>query len=138
MTNEVETPTVPADQLVKVYIRIRDAKAKLQKEFDEAVGALDVQLDAIEAELLTLCKATGQDGGRTDHGTFTRTVKTRYWTSDWQSMYAFIKTHDALELLEQRVSQGNMKKFLQENPNTLPEGLNVDSKYSITVRRPNK
>ena len=138
MTTEVETPTMPADKLVKVYIRIRDAKAKLQKEFDEAVGALDVQLDAIEAELLTLCKATGQDGGRTDHGTFTRTVKTRYWTSDWQSMYAFIKNHDALELLEQRVSQGNMKKFLQENPNTLPEGLNVDSKYSITVRRPTK
>lgn len=138
MTTEVETPTMPADKLVKVYIRIRDAKAKLQKEFDEAVGALDVQLDAIEAELLTLCKATGQDGGRTDHGTFTRTVKTRYWTSDWQSMYEFIKNHDALELLEQRVSQGNMKKFLQENPDTLPAGLNVDSKYSITVRRPSK
>ena len=138
MTTEVETPTMPADKLVKVYIRIRDAKAKLQKEFDEAVGALDVQLDAIEAELLTLCKATGQDGGRTDHGTFTRTVKTRYWTSDWQSMYAFIKNHDALELLEQRVSQGNMKEFLKKNPDTLPAGLNVDSKYSITVRRPSK
>lgn len=138
MTTEVETPTMPADKLVKVYIRIRDAKAKLQKEFDEAVGALDVQLDAIEAELLTLCKATGQDGGRTDHGTFTRTVKTRYWTNDWQSLYAFIKTHDALELLERRVSQGNMKEFLQENPDTVPAGLNVDSKYSITVRRPSK
>ena len=53
-------------------------------------------------------------------------------------MYEFIKDHNALELLEQRVSQGNMKKFLQDNPQELPAGLNVDSKYSITVRRPTK
>ena len=138
MTEEVEAPKYDADRLVRVYIRIRDAKAKLKQEFDDAAASLDEQMDAVEAELLALCKTTGQDGGRTDHGTFTRTVKTRYWTSDWQSMYAFIKDHNALELLEQRVSQGNMKKFLQDNPQELPAGLNVDSKYSITVRRPTK
>ena len=138
MTEEVEAPKYDADRLVRVYIRIRDAKAKLKQEFDDAATSLDEQMDAVEAELLALCKTTGQDGGRTDHGTFTRTVKTRYWTSDWQSMYAFIKDHNALELLEQRVSQGNMKKFLQDNPQELPAGLNVDSKYSITVRRPTK
>lgn len=138
MTEEVEAPKYDADRLVRVYIRIRDAKAKLKQEFDDAASSLDEQMDAVEAELLALCKTTGQDGGRTDHGTFTRTVKTRYWTSDWQSMYEFIKDHNALELLEQRVSQGNMKKFLQDNPQELPAGLNVDSKYSITVRRPTK
>lgn len=138
MTEEVEAPKYDADRLVRVYIRIRDAKAKLKQEFDDATTSLDAQMDAVEAELLALCKTTGQDGGRTDHGTFTRTVKTRYWTSDWQSMYEFIKDHNALELLEQRVSQGNMKKFLQDNPQELPAGLNVDSKYSITVRRPTK
>ncbi len=138
MTEEVEAPKYDADRLVRVYIRIRDAKAKLKQEFDDAAASLDTQMEAVEAELLALCKTTGQDGGRTDHGTFTRTVKTRYWTSDWQSMYEFIKDHNALELLEQRVSQGNMKKFLQDNPQELPVGLNVDSKYSITVRRPTK
>lgn len=138
MTEEVEAPKYDADRLVRVYIRIRDAKAKLKQEFDDAAASLDEQMDAVEAELLALCKTTGQDGGRTDHGTFTRTVKTRYWTSDWQSMYKFITDHNALELLEQRVSQGNMKKFLQDNPQELPAGLNVDSKYSITVRRPTK
>jgi hypothetical protein len=53
-------------------------------------------------------------------------------------MYRFIKDHDAVELLERRVAQLNMKTFLQENPGLLPEGLNVDSKYSITVRRATK
>ena len=41
----------------------------------------------------------------------------------------------AVELLEQRVHQTNMKQFLKENPDLLPEGINVDSKYSISVRR---
>jgi len=138
MTEATEAPRYDADRLVRVYIKIRDAKAQLKSEFDESVGRLDVQMDAVEAELLALCKTTGQDGGRTDHGTFTRTVRTRYWTSDWQSMYAFIKEHNSIELLEQRVSQGNMKVFLKENPDKLPAGLNVDSKYAITVRRPTK
>jgi hypothetical protein len=138
MTEEPQAPKYDADQLVRVYIKIRDAKAKLKTEFEEASIRLDEHMEVVEAELLALCKTTGQDGGRTNHGTFTRTVKTRYWTSDWKSMHAFIKENDALDLLEQRVSQGNMKAFLKENPDKLPAGLNVDSKYSITVRRPTK
>jgi hypothetical protein len=138
MTEEASPPKYDADRLVRVYVKIRDAKAALKSEFDAANDRLSEQMDSIEGELLNLCKSTGQDGGRTDHGTFTRTVKTRYWTSDWQSMYSFIKEHNALELLEQRVSQGNMKTFLKDNPDAMPAGLNVDSKYSITVRRPTK
>lgn len=127
-----------ADRLVKAYIRIRDAKAKLTSDYDAEFERLDNLLKIVETELLEVCKATGQDGGKTANGTFTRTVKTRYWTSDWKSMYDFIKENNALELLEQRVAQGNMKTFLKENPDKLPAGMNVDSRYSITVRRPTK
>ena len=124
-----------ANQLVKVYIKIRDAKDRLVKQHEEALEKLEQQLDVVEQELLAICKATGQDGGKTEHGSFTRTVKVRYWTSDWDSMYQFIKDHDAPELLERRVHQGNFKEFLQDNPDKMPQGMNVDSRYSITVRR---
>ena len=124
-----------ANQLVKVYIKIRDAKERLFKQHEEELEKLEQQLDTVEQELLAICKATGQDGGKTESGSFTRTVKTRYWTSDWDSMYQFIKDHDAPELLERRIHQGNFKEFLQENPDTMPQGMNVDARYSITVRR---
>ena len=124
-----------ANQLVKVYIKIRDAKDRLVKQHEEELGKLEQQLDVVEQELLAICKATGQDGGKTESGSFTRTVKTRYWTSDWDSMYQFIKDHDAPELLERRVHQGNFKEFLQDNPDKMPQGMNVDARYSITVRR---
>lgn len=124
-----------ANQLVKVYIKIRDAKERKVKQHEEELAVLEQQLDVVEQELLAICKATGQDGGKTESGSFTRTVKTRYWTSDWDSMYQFIKDHDAPELLERRVHQGNFKEFLQDNPDKMPQGMNVDSRYSITVRR---
>jgi hypothetical protein len=50
-------------------------------------------------------------------------------------MHSFIKEHDAIHLLEQRIHQTNMQEFLRDNPGTLPQGLNADSRYSITVRR---
>jgi enamine deaminase RidA (YjgF/YER057c/UK114 family) len=127
-----------ADKLVKAYIKIRDAKEKLVREHEEQLKGLTDQMEVIEQELLELCKTTGQDGGKTSFGTFTRTVKTRYWTSDWGSMYRFIKEHEAPELLERRIAQGNIKEFLETNPDVRPEGLNTDSRYSITVRRASK
>lgn len=128
---------MPADanKLVQVYIKIRDAKEIKKKQMEEEIGALDVQLEAVEQELLELCKTTGQDGGKTQFGSFTRSVKTRYWTSDWDSMYKFIREHDVPEVLERRIHQGNFVDMLKENPNIMPAGVNVESKYSITVRR---
>jgi enamine deaminase RidA (YjgF/YER057c/UK114 family) len=124
-----------ASQLVKVYVKIRDARDAKRKEMEEEVATLDTQLELVEEQLLDICKTTGQNGGKTDYGSFTRSVKTRYWPSDWNSMYQFVKEHDAPELLERRVHQGNFKEFLQANPDKLPTGMNVESKYSITVRR---
>lgn len=124
-----------AAKLVKAYIKIRDAKEALAREYDSKITDLADQMDTIEQELLNICKETGQDGGKTAFGSFSRGVKTRYWTSDWDNMYAFIRQHDAPELLERRLHQGNFKEFLEAHPDTLPVGLNSDSKYSITVRR---
>lgn len=124
-----------ANKLVAAYIKLRDAKEALSKEYDTKINDIKEQMELIEGALLDVCKTTGQDGGKTSHGSFTRSVKTRYWTTDWSLMTKFIRQHDALELFEQRIHQSNMKAFLQENPNLLPDGLNVDSKYSVTVRR---
>jgi hypothetical protein len=64
-----------------------------------------------------------------------RGVKTRYWTSDWQSMHNFIMENKMPDLLEKRISQSTMRQLLDENPDMMPPGVNVDSKYSVTIRR---
>lgn len=127
-----------ATRLVSVYIKMRDAKDSLTREYESKLNEIKEQMELVEQELLEICKATGQDGGKTPYGSFSRSVKTRYWTNDWDSMYSFIKKNDAIQLLEQRIHQTNLKQFLTENPGDMPQGLNVDSKYAITVRRASK
>ena len=120
-----------ANKLVKIYLKIREKRAELSKQDSE----LEEQQGVIEAELLNICKETGADGLRTEFGTVTRSVKKRFWTSDWSSFYDFVKEHNAIELLEKRVSQANMATFLEENPDAVPPGLQVDSRYTAVIRR---
>lgn len=129
---------ITADKLVKVYLKIRDRKAELKREFEEAEAALNQQLDVISAQLLELCKTTGADSLRTEHGTVIKGKQTRYWTGDWSAMHKFILEQNAPELLERRIAQGAMADWLENNPDKLPPGLNTDSKFVITVRRSRK
>ena len=124
-----------ANELVKVLLKIRDAKDKIRKEADQQIVSLDEQLDIINQKLQNILKETGATSIKTPHGTAYQTVKSRYWTDNWEAMYKFIQEHDAFDLLERRIHQSNIKLFLEENPDVLPEGLNADSKYSVTVRR---
>lgn len=126
---------ITADKLAAIYIKIRDARQEIRRKYDEEDGKLDAQLEIVKAELLNLCKMTGADSLRTKAGTVTRTVQTQYSISDWGSMYDFIREHDAPQLLAQRLHQGNIKAFLEENPDTMPKGMNMSSQYTITVRR---
>jgi hypothetical protein len=124
-----------ADKLVKAYIKIRTARDEATKEFEEKKAKLTEDLNAVESALLDILKETGQEGGKTAHGTYTRTTKERFWTSDWPEFYKVVNEHQAPELLEQRIHQGNFKTFLANHPDALPPGVNVDRRYAITVRR---
>jgi hypothetical protein len=130
-----EKQSVPVDKLAGIYIKIRDARAKLKSDYEAQDAELQEQMDVIEEQLLEACKSIGADSIRTAAGTVIRSVKNRYWTNDWDSMYSFVREHDAFGLLERRIHQTNMKSFIEENPNLLPMGLNTDSRYSIVVRR---
>ena len=126
---------ISADKLVAIYIKMRDKRAELLREYEEQDGAIKEQMETVEGRLLELCKTVGADSLKTQHGTVIRSVKTRYWTSDWEAMHNFIMEHKMPELLEKRISQTTMRQLLDENPDMMPLGMNVDSKYSVTIRR---
>lgn len=132
----MEEEVIPADKLVAVYRRIRSAIEDLEAEHTKEVQALRDKLDMVSDKLLKICNDQNLDSLRTAEGTVTRRVKSRYWTTDWSTMYNFIKANDAPFLLEQRIHNGNMKQFLEENPDQHPAGLQIDNKYAITVRKP--
>jgi hypothetical protein len=73
---------------------------------------------------------------QTPAGTLSRRVSERFWTTDWGAMNECIIKHEAPFLLEHRIHNGNMRTFLEENPEAYPAGLQLDRKYVIVVRRP--
>jgi hypothetical protein len=132
---EDEVKELSLDRLAKIYVKIRDERAKIKSEFDEKDGALKEQMSLLEEEMLNACNKINADSIRTTNGTIIRSIKSRYWTNDWGSMYKFIKDNDAFALLEKRIHQSNMKEFLHENSDLFPAGLNVENEYTIIVRR---
>ncbi len=127
--------SVDLDKLTTIYIKIRDRRADNKRAFEADDNDLKEQMDLLENQMLDVCKDMNADSIRTPHGTIIRSVKSRYWTNDWDSMYTFIEEQGAFGLLEKRLHQTNMRDFLSENPNVFPLGLNVENSYSVVVRR---
>ena len=130
-----EQPSIPLDKLTAIYIKMRDAKDKLTADYKQQYAHLEEQMSVLELEMLEICKNMNADSIRTKAGTIVRSVKSRYWTNDWDSMYRFIKDNDAYGLLEKRLHQTHMKEFLAENPDIYPKGLNVENEFTVVVRR---
>ena len=130
-----QKPPVDVNKLTSVYIKMRDRRSILKQEWEVQDKEIQIQMDVIEQELLELCKDLNTNTLGTDHGTVVRSVKSRYWTNDWDSMYRFIKEHDAFGLLEKRIQQSHMKEFIQENPDVYPQGMNVENQFTVVVRR---
>jgi hypothetical protein len=126
---------IAVDKLVKVYLKMKASKEQIDAEYKKKNEDIVSQMDAVKQALLEYCKEQQVESVRTNEGSFYRTVKKRYWTNDWEAMGKFVLEHKVPELFEKRLHQGNTATFLEEHPDVLPPGLNVDSEFTITVRR---
>jgi hypothetical protein len=138
MSEETQPDTPPAvsvDKLVKVYLKMNAKLTEIKAAFDAQEKELKSQMAKVKSALLAHCKEQNVEGAKTAEGLFYRSVTTRYWTNNWEAMGKFVVEHNVPELLEKRLHQGNTKQFLEEHPELLPPGLNVDSEYTITVRK---
>jgi hypothetical protein len=138
MTDETdnEAPVMPIDKLAKVYRKMAAAIQKLTTEYETQVEEIKRQQDAVKVALKDQMLALGVSSVRTDQGTVVLSTKTRFNTNDWDSFKQFILAHEAVDLLEKRIAQGNMATFLEENPGLVPPGLNSHAEYAISVRKP--
>lgn len=131
----MDTTDYTAEELVSAYVNIREQKRMLDEEYKAKINEMTSMMDEVEMALLEICKGVGADSIKTSYGTVMRGVKSMYTTTNWDELYKTIHEHNAFELLERRIHQGHMKQFLEENPGVHPAGLNVDNKYTITVRK---
>ena len=126
------------DDLSQQYLRLRQKRELLKERFLAEDGELEKAMADIEASLLDTLNAANSNSMSTNSAVVMRSVRKRYMPTNWDAVYKLIDKHKAYGLLEKRVHNGNMKDFLEEHPDEYPAGLNVDSRYAVTVRRKNQ
>jgi len=124
-----------AEKMTSAFIKIRTERSALSAKFKTEDDKLVRQQDILKRALLDYCENHGLESVRTSAGLFFRSSKTKYWTSDWEAMHKFIMEHNVPEFLDKRLNTTNIKQFLEENPNTIPDGLKIDKEFVISVRK---
>lgn len=136
MSDAPEVEEVPIDRLTRVFIKMRDKRSAMKKAFDAEYDALGEQMDAVKSLMLDYMQEQKLDSVRTSEGLVYRTVQKRYWTNDWEAMGRFIIDRGLPEFFEKRLNQGVVQQFLEAHPDVIPPGLNTNSEYVVTVKRP--
>ena len=125
------------DQLVETFITLRNERDRLRNEWEAKDGVVKEEMAKLEQALLSICNETNATSIKTDKGTVIRKLTEGYFCTDWEHFRDYVLEHQALELLERRIHQGNFKEFITERQDEgLPPGVNVMREFGVTVRKP--
>jgi hypothetical protein len=94
----MEEEAIPLDKLVKIYRKLRSRMTELTQAYDTQAEVLKAQQDEVKNAIKEQMKAMGVTSVRTTEGTAVMSVKTRYYTQDWDSFKKFMIEHEALDL----------------------------------------
>lgn len=133
-----DTPQVALDlgRLTKAHINIRDARAALKKQYDDADVDLKASQERLENAMLDHLNKHGMESVRTEFGTFYKQEDIKPSGSDWQALYDWIKEHDAWDALERRIKKTFVSEYMEAHQGSLPPGVSVHREFVVRVRRP--
>jgi len=127
----VELDDNKIEKLMQASINMRDKIAELEKQISD----IKVQRDQVDMALNEACRTLNVSSLKTKAGTISRILKTKYWTSDWNSMYDFILENKLPEFFEKKLVQSAIKEYLEQNPDKHPPGLQATSEYTVRITK---
>jgi len=120
-------------------LTIRLARDNLARQFELKDAELKAEMIQLEQVMLVACNDINADSIRTGNGTIIKTTRENFVCNDWDNFKDYIKQHDALELLQQRIHQANFKEFIaNKTEEGLPPGISALRELSVVVRKPSK
>jgi len=123
------------DQIVRVYVKIRDARSAAAKEAKERDAEFKEKLGKLEAVLLNHLNTTHADSVKTSEGTFYAQEDLIPTGSDWEAFYAWVKEHDAFDALERRIKKTFIAEYIETNHGEIPPGVSIYRERVVRVRR---
>lgn len=127
--------TVSVDDVVAAYIKLRTQKAELEKSIEESVKVINIKMTKMEAWLKEQADAQGVTSFKTKHGTAFLSTTDYATVADWDSVLAFIREHEAFEMLNKAVNKTAVREYIQMYK-AVPPGVNYGTKIVVNVRKP--
>ena len=122
------------DRMVRAYRKIRDARAKLKAEYEAEDGELKKNLDRLEAAFQKEFSEQGVTSIKTDEGVVFRQTLTKASISDSSVFLPWVREHDALDMLQKRVTVKNVTDYIEEFGET-PPGITIYREHQVRVRK---
>jgi hypothetical protein len=130
-----ETVVPSVGDVIRTYMKLRDQKAAIEGEVKERISDIKAKMDRLEAFLKTQMDAQGLTSFKSDHGTAFLTTTDYASVADWDSVLDFIRTNEAYDMLEKRVSKMAVRGYIEQTK-AVPPGINYGTKLEINVRKP--
>ncbi len=114
--------TPSTDALVRVYIKIRNERRRISKEFNEKDAELEAKAKQVEVELLRRAQEQGVEGFKTEEGTTYKAEEVHAKIADSDTFRQFVLESGDLDFFEQRPSLKHIKEFQNEHEGKPPPG----------------
>jgi len=123
------------DDVVGKYIKLRDLKAQMKKDYEEKVKPVTDAMDQIEAALLATFDKIGTDSVKSGAGTAYISTRTSATVVDKVAFRDFILTDpDNWALADLRAAKSGIEQFVDQHQD-LPPGINWTAERTVNVRR---
>ncbi len=122
-------------RLLGAYMKVRDKRAELSREFKETDGKLKLIHSGIEVALMKLMKEVGSDN-LSIKGLAVAYLTTKTYTKgkDWDALWKYIEESGNLDLLARKISAKAVQEFRDANDGDLPPGVDVYTEREVVVR----
>lgn len=127
--------TVRVDDVIATYMKLRNEKEAIEAEIKSRVSDLKAKMEKIEAWLKEQADAQGVTSFKGKHGTAFLTTTDYANVADWDAVLEFVKTNEAFDMLEKRVSKIAVRGYIERNK-SVPAGVTYGTKIDVTVRKP--
>ena len=127
--------SVNVDDVVATYMKLRSQKEAIEAEVKDKVKGLKEKMEKLEAWIKEQADAQGVSSFKTKHGTAFLTTTDYANVAEWDAVLDFIRTQEAFDLLEKRVSKIAVRGYIEAN-RAVPPGITYGTKLEVNIRKP--
>lgn len=126
---------IKVDDVVATYMKLRQSKDAIEAEAKTKVADIKAKLEKLEAWIKERADADGVTSFKTPHGTAFLTTTDYATVADWDAVLTFIRSNDAFDMLEKRVSKIAVRGYI-DSTKAVPPGVNYGTKLEVNIRKP--